>query len=140
MSEPNFHQFLTDLPAVNQLVAGRVYPDQLRPGTSLPAVVYSKSGAVRQKKLCGTDGLVLGSFQLDVYGATRQAVRELATRIVGSGRRGQTPPDALLDYKGLMGVCYVKDCSLSNDFDAVDPEPGYFRRVQLWDIWYVERE
>lgn len=140
MSEPNFNQFLTSLSAVNQLVAGRVYPDQLRQGTKLPAIVYGKTGGQRQQKQCGTDGLVLGSFQLDVYGKTRQEVRELSNAIIGQGRKGQTPPDAMLDYKGLMGTCFVKNCALANDFDTVDPEPGMIRRVQLWDIWYVERD
>lgn len=140
MSEPNFNQFLTSLPSVALLVAGRVYPDLLKQGTALPAIVYSKSGSQRQQKACGTDGLVLGSFQLDVYGRSRQQVRVLSEAIIGSGRKGQIPPDALLDYKGLMGTCFVKQCSLVNDFDTIDPEPGMIRRVQLWDIWYIERD
>lgn len=140
MSEPNFNQFLTSIALVNAIVAGRVYPDQLRQGTKLPAIVYGKAGTQRQQRSCGTDGLVLGSFQLDVYGSTRQQVRELSARIIGNGRKGQTPPDAMLDFKGMMGTCFVKNCALVNDFDTVDPEPGMIRRVQLWDIWYIERE
>ncbi len=140
MSEPNFNQFLTSIAAVNQIVAGRVYPDVMRQGTPLPAIVYSRSGGQRQGKLCGTDGLVLGSFQIDVYAVTRRETRELSDRIIGSGRVGSTPPSAMLDYKGLMGTCFVKQCSLMTDFDSVDPDPGLLKRVQLWDIWYVERE
>lgn len=140
MSEPNFHYFLTGLAPVAQMVAGRVYPDKLRDGGALPAIVASRSGGQRQQKNCGTDGLVLGSFQIDVYGKTRQDVRELSKRIIGEGRKGSTPPTAMLDYKGMMGTCFVKNCALQTDFDSVDPDPGLHRRTQLWDIWYIERD
>lgn len=130
MSEPNFHYFLTGNSAVNEIVAGRVYPDMIRQGGGVPAIVTSRTGGRRQQTYCGTHGLVLGSFQLDVYAKTRQEVRELSKRVI----------DALLDYKGLMGTtCIVKHCALSTDFDSVDPDPGLLRRTQLWDIWYVER-
>lgn len=129
MSEPNFHYFLTGVSAIRELVAGRVYPDMVPQGKNVPAIVVSRTGGIRQQKLCGTDGLVRGSFQLDVYGRTRAEVRELATRVVA----------AMLDYSGLMGTCVVKHCALSTDFDSVDPDPGLLRRTQLWDIWYVEQ-
>jgi hypothetical protein len=142
MREPNFHYFLTGISDIRALIAGRVYPDMLPQGVKngLPAVVVSKTGTVRQGTNCGTDGLVLGSFQLDVYAATRREVRELSNRIIGSGRKGATPPTAMLDYKGMMGNCFVKNCALTTDFDSVDPDPGLLRRTQLWDIWYVERD
>lgn len=129
MSEPNFHYFLTGVSEVRDLVAGRIYPDMVRQGSALPAIVVSRTGGIRQQMLCGTDGLVRGSFQLDVYGKTRADVRELARRVIV----------AMLDYKGMMGTCVVKHCALSTDFDSVDPEPGLLRRTQLWDIWYVEQ-
>lgn len=140
MSEPNFHYFLTGISDIRSMIAGRVYPDKIDQGSPLPAVVVSKTGAQRQSKYCGTDGLVLGSFQLDVYATTRREVRELSKRIVGSGRKGSTPPTAMLDYTGMMGDCFVKSCTLTTDFDSVDPDPGLLRRTQLWDIWYVERD
>lgn len=140
MSEPNLKHFLTSLASVRQMVGDRVYPDKLPKGYKLPAIVAGRTGGQRQQKMCGTDGLVLGSFQFDIYGLTRQEVRDLSNRVVGSGRRGSTPPDAMLDYKGTMGACFVKNCALTTDFDSVDPEPGLLRRTQLWDIWYVERD
>ena len=140
MSEPNLAHFLTSITPVRQMVADRVYPDKLPKGYKLPAIVYGRTGGQRQQKMCGTDGLVLGSYQVDVYCLTSKEARDLSNRIVGSGRRGSTPPDAMLDYKGNMGACFVKNCALMTDFDSVDPEPGLQRRTQLWDIWYVERD
>lgn len=140
MSEPNISQFLQSVTAVNLIVAGRVYPDQLRQGTPTPAIVYFRVGGSRQKKSCGTDGLVLGNYQVDVYAPSRRAARDLARLVIGTGRRGATPPDAMLDYAGLMGTCIVKDCSLSTDFDTVDPDPGLYVRRTLWQIWYVEND
>lgn len=140
MSEPNISHFLLSLAPVRQMVANRVYPDKLPQGYKLPAIVYGRTGGQRQQMMCGTHGLVLGNYQLDIYGLTSKEVRDLSNRVIGSGRRGSTPPDAMLDYKGTMGGCDVKNCALATDFDSVDPEPGLQKRTQLWDIWYVERD
>jgi hypothetical protein len=129
MSEPNLHDFLIAQPAVAVLVGTNVFPDKVRQGVKMPAIVWQKTASLRQQKPCGTDGLVLGSFQVDIYATTRAVARELATEVL----------EAMLDFAGLMGDCIVKHCALTTDFDSVDPEPGLLRRTQLWDIWYVER-
>lgn len=129
MSEPNFYEFLRSVSGVQSLIASRIYPDKLPQNPTLPAVVTQKVGGTRQVTNCGTHGLVLGSFQLDVYGLTRAAARQVADAIF----------DAMKDDVGLMGATIVKQCTLTTDFDSVDPEPGLLKRTQLWDIWYVER-
>lgn len=130
MNEPNFHYHLTGVPAIAALVGGRVFPDMVKQGSLLPAIVFQRTGTLRQQTYCGTHGLVLGNFQIDVYAKTRNECRTLAALVL----------KALIDYAGPMGTdCDVKHCALQTDFDSVDPDPGTLRRTQLWAIWYPER-
>jgi hypothetical protein len=129
MSEPNFYEYLRNIPAVAAVVGSRIYPDKLPQNPVLPAVVYQRVGGIRQTLYCGTDGLVDGNYQLDIYGKTRATTKDASDAVF----------NALIDYSGMMGATIVKDCTLSTDFDSVDPEPGLLRRTQLWDVWYVER-
>lgn len=129
MSEPNFFDFLSNAAGVQALVGSRFYPDKLPQNPVLPAAVFQRVGGTRQKTQCATDGTVLGSYQLDWYGKTGASAKQAATAGF----------NALVDHSGLMGATIVKDCTLTTDFDSVDPEPGLIKRTQLWDIWYVER-
>lgn len=133
MSEPNFFAFLTGLSGVQSTVASRVYPDKLPQNPTLPAIVFQRVGGARARGYCGTDRLVSGSYQFDVYGRSRSEARQIAQAVMAES------PEGMLDYSGLMGNVRVKDCALTSDFDSIDPEPGLLKRTQLWDVWYVER-
>ena len=128
MSEPNFHAFLSAQPGVQSLVGLRIYTDKLGGGGAVPGVVTQRVGGLRQQRYCGADGLVLGSFQFDVYAKTRAACNEVAEAIRA----------VMQDFSGTMGATPVKHCHLTSDFDSVDPEPGLLRKTQLWDVWYAE--
>lgn len=128
MSEPNFFAVLSADTAVAGVIGSRIYPGKLPQNPQLPAVVVQRVGATRARTYCATERLVRGSYQFDIY-AKSATERQAVSAVVAS---------ALLDFRGLAGDVPVKDAALTTDFDSVDPEPGYLRRTQLWDIWYVE--
>lgn len=128
MSEPNFYEHLRNVSGVSSLIASRIYPDKLPQSPTLPAVVTQSVGGQRQQRYCNGDGLVLGSFQFDVYAKTRAACNQAAHAV----------RIAMQDFSGEMGGTPVKHCHLTSDFDSVDPEPGLLRKTQLWDVWYAE--
>lgn len=133
-SEPNLFVFLTQTPAIAALVGDRVYaeliPQHVFEGVrKMPCVVFRRDGGVRQVKFCGTDRLVQGQYQVDAYALTYEEKCELADAI----RR------RMVDYSGPMGSVTVNQVTLASDPDVgPDPEPGLYRRMQLFQIWYVE--
>lgn len=124
--------------AVFELVDGngytRIHPQiipQAVPGTvdRVPALVYTITAVDRQVAFCGTRGTVAATVELNSYATTYAQVRELADAV----RR------ALIDYRGDMGgVVQVSACSLDAEFETQDIEPGLYRVVQSWLIWYKE--
>lgn len=134
MAEPNLYEFLRNVPAVAALVGDRIYPVMVPQGhpdgpARLPCVVYTRVTAARQVLFCGTDRAVQASYQLDAYAAEYDSAVAVATAIRA----------ALVDYGGQLGDVAALRCSLEADFDTVpDPEPGIFRRLQTFTIWYRE--
>ena len=134
--EPNLTEYLTQVPAVVALLGDRVFegraPQHVHDtdGSMLPYAVYQRVGGTPGVGFCGTDGLVPGQYQVDVYAAD-SVLKTQAARAI---RR------ALVDYRGRMGAVTVQQVLAENEFDSQEPEPGLDRRTQTYTIWYVEAE
>lgn len=136
MSEPSNYlsAFLADDPAVAALIGDRIYPNQVpqqHPNSLevMPCAVFQLAGGERQAIFCGTDGTVGAQYQLDIYGTDRDEIPPIARAI----RR------RLRDYSGLMGEARIYKVSLDSEFDVgPEPEPGLYRRTQLYTIWHWE--
>lgn len=146
MSEPGIYEYLSGTtPAKNAewdakvavvvtLIGDRTYPDRIpqhhfEGPRVMPCAVFQQVGGDRQKKFCGTDKLVGGQFQLDIYSPQRDDVPAIA----GAIRR------AMVDYSGPMGPARVSEVLLDNEFNVPpEPDPGLYRRTQLYTIWYLE--
>lgn len=132
--EPDVRLFLLASPTVASLAGQRIYtgylPQRVRNGEpQWPAVKITNPGNTREQLLCGTEQVVLGSFQVDTFAIERADALVLASAI----RR------RMVDYSGLMGAVMVQRVHLDTDFDGpAEPEPGLFRRTQIYSVWYVE--
>lgn len=109
-------------------------------GSKFPALVQQRSGAPRSYSQCGTkDGAVSVSMQIDAYATSWAAMAALAK----AWRVALNPKPS--PYPLQMGTgnspddsVRVKGAILENENDLDDPEPGLFRRTQLWTIWVYE--
>lgn len=125
--EPNLYRFLT-VTRPQPLLGDRIFQQRAPEGVRGTYAVWQRPGGERQAMFCGTDSTVGGQYQVDIY--SRDDVEYLnAARAIRV---------ALVDYCGPMGSVLVKKVLLENDFDSVDPEPGLYRRTQLYTVWYAE--
>lgn len=134
MSEPNLYEFLKADAAVTQLISDRIFPEKIPQHSfngprTMDCCTYQFVGDERQPKLCDTDGLVGKACQIDIYSPIRDNIAPIARAI----------RLRLLDYSGAMGEAMVSKVLLDNEFSTpADPEPGLFRRTQLYTIWHTE--
>lgn len=134
MSEPNLKAHLAADATVQSLIGGRIYfgkiPQKVPHGAAtMDCCVYQLVGVERQPMHCRTDGTVGASYQIDIYSPIADNVEPIARAI----------RNRLIDYSGLMGDARVSKVLLDNEFSTpADPDPGLFRRTQLYTIWHIE--
>jgi hypothetical protein len=115
-------------------VPDRVYPlviPQKVPGgaAQVPCVVYAYQSIDRQTTYCGVSGLARATMMLDCYATTYDEARDLAAAVFA----------VLTDFRGMLGgVTAVRTATLETELDLEDPEPGLYRVMQTWTIWYEE--
>lgn len=128
MSDPNFYDYLLDVPQVVALVGDRIYPARAPQGAIRPHVVWLRTGIDRQQMYCGVNAVVRGDYQFSCYGLTEGEATEvhLALR------------NAMQDFAGLMGAVLVRTCHLQSDFVIEDEDPSIYTVRQLWSVWFVE--
>jgi hypothetical protein len=96
--------------------------------TAYPCIVFTKVGATRGVTLSGTDTLVNATYQVDSYATTYQAAAQMADAV----------RTALVDYNGTVGGHQIKTANIQNELAITDPDPGLYRLMQTYSIWYVE--
>ncbi len=112
----------------------RCYPDQLKQGVTLPAMVFYEGGGESEQYTAGMAGICRAVLHTLSYGATRTAANNLdeAIRIALSG---QTM---------TMGSTFVTEvfCSAHRDTgtDGTDDASDAYRywTHRVYDIWHVE--
>jgi hypothetical protein len=105
----------------------------------MPAMVQQRGGAGRQALYCGTDGAVSVSMQIDSYGKTWAEMAACARAFRRALRQDAvTYPIWMGDGDSPTVAVKVKAATLENEFDVGNPEPGLYRRTQLWTFWIFE--
>lgn len=133
MIEEGLFEYLSNVAPVRALIEDsatfvRMYPLVIPDGGKGPCVVYRFSGFDRTQTDCGTIKLATCDVQLDAYASTYAEVLRLKKAIF----------DALNDFVGMMGSVEVRRTTLQTETDLEEPEPGLLRRLQSWELWYVE--
>jgi hypothetical protein len=121
-------------------VTGRVYPlvipqqtyDEV---TKQPCLVYTMDTDRRHVRFSGSDTLVRGILQVDCYARSYQTVQDLAASV----------REALVDYSGAMAAATspitstnIQTIHLDGENSLMDEEPGLYRVLQRYVVWYDE--
>lgn len=117
----------------------RFHKLQIPQSGKTPAMVQQRSGARRQELYCKEDGAVAISMQIDSYARSWPEMAATAKAF----RRALRKDNAT--YPLLMGegdspatAIRVKAATCETEFDFSDPEPGLYRRTQIWTFWVFE--
>lgn len=118
---------------VAALVGERVFPLMIPQhaydeATKLPCLVYQRVGTQRLPLFCATDSTVRTNYLVSSYARSYIKAKELADAVRG----------ALIDFTGIMYGVDVKKILSESEQDLDDPEPGLYRVLQTWTIWFVE--
>lgn len=122
---------------VAALIGERVFPLMIPQhaydeATKLPCLVYQRIGTQRTPLFCETDSTIRCSYYISCYARSYIKAKELAAEV----------RDALMDFTGIMGsgaaTADVKKILSESEGDLEDPEPGLYRVLQTWTIWFVE--
>ncbi len=126
---------LTSNGALAALVVDRVYPLLMKQGTAQPCVVYTIDTEARNVRQAGSDSLVRGLVQIDCYATTSRSMELVATAV----------RNALLGFSGTMTAptspitsVRVQNIFLDGESSLLDEEPGLFRKLQQFVVWYDE--
>lgn len=110
-------------------------------GEKFPASVMQRSGTEEQALQCGPDGAVRIALQVDHYGKTWETMAATAKEFRRALRGDVVPFPIIMGLGGdesPSAFVKVKQATLENQFDLDDPDPGLFRRTQLWTFWVWE--
>lgn len=77
----SLREHLLSQAAVSELIAARMYPDALKQGTELPAIVYYVIDRPRDNTLAGPGDVARTRIQLDCYGHTREEADAVADAV-----------------------------------------------------------
>jgi len=128
MSDPNFYDYLRQVPQVADLLVDRIYPVRAPQNALRPHAVWLRTNVARQQTYCGVNAVVYGDFQFSCYGSTELQATQLHLAI----------RNAMQDFAGLMGDVHVKHAHLASDFAIEDEDPDIYCVRQLWTICFVE--
>lgn len=139
MMQEGLFGYLTAQAGITALTGSRVYPlvipqrsyDEV---SRQPCLVYTVSRE-RAVSFSGTNNLVSASVQLDSYARTYAEALTLAAAV----------RTALVDFSGTwtstaspQGVTKVQRVFIRNEIELTDPEPGLYRVMQEYQVWYEE--
>lgn len=128
MIESSLVAFLGADTALAAIVEERIYALFAAQTVKTPFIVFSRVATNATSSYCGEDGLKHGHFQIDSYAKSFQAALELAATIRAM----------LIDFQGAMGGTHIASISLEMETTMLDPEPGLFRVLTTYNIWYAE--
>lgn len=132
--------YLKSKAAITSLVgstsSSRIFPDDPKQGAALPFVILDEVGGDQPEILEGTGGpgIVRSVWHVYAMGATRTAANALS-EVIRVNMQG---------YRGLMGLTYVNEVSLSTHRENGVDEPQdssdakrYWSR-RIYDIWHEQ--
>lgn len=105
---------LTQTAAVTALVGARVYPGVVPQRSTFPAVIYNEVTASRTHLMGADSGTVESTWQIDCYGQTYQAAREVATVV----------RQTLSRFEGWLPVQVLTPFVVERDADQIQTRAG----------------
>jgi hypothetical protein len=136
VSDSLYNYLSAQVSSVTNRVYPLVIPQQVYDeATKQPCLVYTMDTDTRQVTQDGTNALVRGSLQVDCYARSYKAAQTLAAAV----------RTALVDYSGLMAAATspitsteVNRIHLEGESNLMDEEPGLYRVMQRYAVWYYE--
>ncbi len=140
MISDSLYRHLSQDAGVAALVSTRIYPlvipqQVYTEATKQPCLVYTLDTNARHVRFSGSDTLVRGILQVDCYSRSYSVAQDLAAEV----------RDALLDYSGAMQAntspltsVPVQTIHLESETNLMDEEPGLYRVLQRYVVWYDE--
>ena len=127
------YTYMQSKSAITDIVGTRIFPNRMREGVSLPAIVLTTISNTHERHLGGGAGEAVATLQIDCWADTEAEVGTLANVL----------RDEFDTFEGLIGSMRVGECLLVNERDgyqtAVDgSDRGSFRVSQDYRIWYSE--
>jgi hypothetical protein len=120
---------------VAALVAARIYPVIAVQDTAQPFLVYTMGTDERQVMYPGSSNLVPGDLEISCYARSYKVAKNLAASV----------RTCLIDFSGLMSAntsplssVQVSTIHLDGESDLEDIEPGLYRVLQRFTVWYYE--
>jgi hypothetical protein len=150
---------LTETAAVTALVSTRIYPGIVPQRSSFPAVIYNEVTAARTHVMGADSGTVESTWQIDSYGQTYQAAREVATKVRQSLSRftGWLPVQVLTPFvverdndqiqtragddvvmREPIASRQIQGIFVNRDRDLFEDETQLFRVTTDYTVWYDE--
>jgi len=129
MIEAALYDHLRTDPAIAARVGDRIYPAPLPQDVTLPAVTYSRDGAIDTETLDdGQTAFTGAEIQVDAWADDYQQARQLAAEIHA----------ALRNYRGMMGAVRVAAVFRQAEIDVYESSVGGYRRSQSYTLWHEE--
>jgi hypothetical protein len=118
--------YLSTYAGLTALVGTRVYPLNLPPKPTLPAVTYQKVSGARIRTMGNTNLGGRPRFQLTAWADTYAGAKDVAAQLQA----------ALEGYNGVMGGVTVRMAEQGNELDDRDPETGRYLTILDFTIIY----
>lgn len=118
---------------VSALIGARVYPSVMPENRTLPndlAVTYEQTGLVDDDHLQGPAGLAIATMQIQCFGRTYAAVRELANEV----------DTVLRGYRGTSSGVEIHGIERDNLIELTDLDGDRIeRRIVIdYSVWHTE--
>jgi hypothetical protein len=136
VSDSLYNYLSAQVSSVTNRVYPLVIPQQVYDeATKQPCLVYTMDTDIRQVTQDGTNALVRGALQVDCYSRSYKDAQTLAATVRA----------ALVDYSGVMVAATspitsteVNRIHLEGESNLMDEEPGLYRVMQRYAVWYYE--
>lgn len=99
---------------VSALASARVYAGDAPQGTPRPFVRINTVAGVRDYHMAGASGFVASRVQVDCFGATYPAAKNLATAVAA----------AVTGYSGTIGGIELQGVFIDNEIDDSEDDTG----------------
>lgn len=124
--ETALYGYLSTYAGLTALVSTRIYPLQLPPKPTLPAVTYAKVSGPRIRAMGNTNQGGRPRFQLLCWGETYAGSKAVAAQVQA----------ALEGYSGVMGGVTVRGIDQENEIDDHDPDTQRYFTILDFTIYH----
>jgi hypothetical protein len=131
-------ELLTSNSSINDIIAGRVFPVNMKQGETRDSIVYTRITEFEAYHMAGPSGLVSARFQFDCWSQSTDRAQVLADLVKEQlgGFAGQIVLDTnspSANYVNVRGIFLVNG---RDDYDSVTM---MHRMSRDYFVWYADR-